>query len=185
MNWTERSGSSITRSRSVAYLPVARAQHSFVSWFPRMCPLASTPLRKLPAQLALSALALLFLGVQDGSAREVSPQDPGPVVLTAAEALPSVPAASAVRTQVALAPLTPDGAVAMSDQELGQVSAGDFEVNLGTFDVLIDNNQAGMFTLDIARSAFGGAQGLFTTLQAVNSAVDLTVIVNIFLNQTP
>ena len=70
----------------------------------------------------------------------------------------------------------------LSDEELAEVTAGEFAINLDGFDVVIQDNQAGTFTLDIAQSAFGGAQGVFTTLQAVNSAVNLSVIVNIYLN---
>lgn len=80
-----------------------------------------------------------------------------------------------------------NGAIALSDEELGDVSAGDFQPNdlkltLDQFNVSIQNNQAGLFTFDIGQNAFQGAQGIFTTLQLVNSAVDLNVIVNIFLN---
>ena len=74
------------------------------------------------------------------------------------------------------------GFAEMDDQALSQVNAGSFEFMMDDFDVLISNNQAGLFNLDIANSAFNGAQGIFTTLQTVNSAVDLTIIVNIFLN---
>ena len=75
--------------------------------------------------------------------------------------------------------------VALTDEELGQVSAGDLQVSLEDFDVMISGNEAGLFTMDIASSAFNNAQGVFTTLMAVNSAVDLTVVVNIFFNQSP
>ena len=71
---------------------------------------------------------------------------------------------------------------ALSDEELGQVAAGDFQMNMENFDVMIHDNQAGRFSMDIAQGAFNAAQGVFTTLQAVNSAVDLQVTVNIFLN---
>jgi len=37
--------------------------------------------------------------------------------------------------------------------------------------------------MDIANSAFGGAQGVFTTLQTVNSAVNLDVVVNIYVGR--
>lgn len=77
----------------------------------------------------------------------------------------------------------PHDLIALGDEELAQVSAGDFEIDLETFDVMIRDNEAGFFTLDIANTAFAGAQGLFTTLQTVNSAVDLNIIVNIFVNQ--
>ena len=73
-------------------------------------------------------------------------------------------------------------ATALSDSELDEVSAGDFAMALDRFDLTIHDNQAGRFTMDIAEGAFNAAQGVFTTLQAVNSAVDLTVVVNIFLN---
>ncbi len=73
--------------------------------------------------------------------------------------------------------------LAMDDAQLADVEAGDFQVALEGFEVLIQDNSAGEFTMSIAESAFGSAQGLFTTIQAVNSAVDLTIIVNIFLTQ--
>lgn len=81
------------------------------------------------------------------------------------------------------------GMVALDDDQLASVNAGefslsDFAVKFQGFDVSIHDNEAGDFSLDIAQSAFNGAQGVFTTLQTVNSAVDLTVIVNIFLNTT-
>lgn len=81
--------------------------------------------------------------------------------------------------------------VALSDEELAEVSAGDFELrdlsltlnrNGEVFDVNLQNNVADRFTLDIAQGAFNSAQGVFTTLQTVNSAVDLSVVVNIFFN---
>ena len=73
----------------------------------------------------------------------------------------------------------------LTDEELSQVSAGDLQMSLEDLDVFIHNNEAGLFTMDIATSAFENAQGVFTTLMAVNSAVDLTVVVNIFFNQSP
>lgn len=73
------------------------------------------------------------------------------------------------------------GMMGLSDDQLADVSAGDFQTMLKDFNVNISDNQAGAFTLDIGQTAFGGANGIFTTLQAVNSAVDLTVIVNIYL----
>lgn len=72
---------------------------------------------------------------------------------------------------------------ALNDEELSDVCAGEFQLNLDNFDVVIQDNQAGQFKVDIAQNAFRGAQGVFTTLQAVNSAVDLTVIVNIYVGQ--
>lgn len=77
---------------------------------------------------------------------------------------------------------TNDPAV-MDDDELSDVRAGEFKMNMNNFDVLIQDNQAGQFKFDIAQNAFHGAQGVFTTLQTVNSAVDLTVIVNIYLGR--
>jgi len=71
----------------------------------------------------------------------------------------------------------------LSDEELDQISgAGEIQLTKGDFDVFIGENQLGQFQLDIAPTAFQNAQGFFTTLQAVSSAVDLTVIVNIYLN---
>ena len=77
----------------------------------------------------------------------------------------------------------------LSDAELAEVSAGDLgdlteNIELGAFDVFVSQNEAGMFTMDIAQHAFDGAQGFFTTVQAVNSAVSLNMIVNIFLDQS-
>ena len=72
---------------------------------------------------------------------------------------------------------------AMSDEELGGVAGGDLrQVSLDDFNMTISNNQAGYFTMDIAQSAFDGAQGVFTTLQTVNSAVNFNLVVNIYLN---
>jgi len=78
-----------------------------------------------------------------------------------------------------------DGAAVLNDDELSDVMAGEFKMNMNNFDVRIQDNQAGQFNFDIAQNAFHGAQGVFTTLQTVNSAVDLTVIVNIYLGQQP
>ena len=69
----------------------------------------------------------------------------------------------------------------LNDADLAQVSAGSYDLTLDGFDINIANNEAGQFTFDIAQSAFANAQGIFTTLQTVNSAVDLTVIVNIYM----
>lgn len=74
---------------------------------------------------------------------------------------------------------------AMSDDEMSEVAAGNFQLlELDKFNVLIQDNEAGLFTMDIAQGAFHDAKGLFTTVQAVNSAVNVkaTMIVNIFLN---
>jgi hypothetical protein len=75
------------------------------------------------------------------------------------------------------------GLVALSDEQLETVTGGDYELALEGFEVLIAENEAGYFTMDIAQNAFDGAQGLFTTLQAVNSAVNLNVIVNIYVDR--
>ena len=82
-------------------------------------------------------------------------------------------------------PVLADGQqlVAMSDEELGGVAGGDLKMlSLDNFNVMVQNNQAGLFTMDIAQGAFDQAQGVFTTVQAVNSVVDLSVVVNIYLN---
>ena len=71
----------------------------------------------------------------------------------------------------------------LNDEELSAVTAGQFAINVEGFDVTIQDNQAGDFTLDIAQNAFDSASGLFTTVQAVNSAVSLSMIVNIYINQ--
>jgi len=76
-----------------------------------------------------------------------------------------------------------DQLASLSDEELAGVSAGDYQITLDRFDVMIQDNQAGQFTMDISEAAFNGAQGVFTTLQTVNSAVDISVIVNIYVNQ--
>lgn len=90
---------------------------------------------------------------------------------------------------VSFAPVSPAssldadaGLVTLSDEELDGVTGGDFELALEGFDILIGDNEAGMFSMDIAQNAFDSASGIFTTLQAVNSAVNLSVIVNIYLN---
>jgi len=75
-----------------------------------------------------------------------------------------------------------DEPVLLSDAELSEVSAGE-QITLEDFDVSVYDNSAGYFTMDIAHSAFNGAQGVFTTLQTVNSSVDLNLIVNIYLGQ--
>lgn len=69
----------------------------------------------------------------------------------------------------------------LSDNELDGYSAGETQVILDDFFITIDNNSADLFTMSIAQDAFGGAQGLFTTIQAVNSAINMTMIVNIWL----
>lgn len=74
---------------------------------------------------------------------------------------------------------------ALSDDELGEIEGGELLMSLEDFDVFVHDNEAGMFTMDIAQSAFNGAQGVFTTLQTVNSAVDLNVVVNIYLTSGP
>lgn len=76
-----------------------------------------------------------------------------------------------------------DELASLSDDELAGVRAGDYQITLDRFDVMIQDNQAGQFTMDISEAAFNGAQGVFTTLQTVNSAVDMSVIVNIYVNQ--
>jgi len=73
------------------------------------------------------------------------------------------------------------GLQALSDAELDQVAAGELLMTLEDFNVFVHNNEAGFFTMDIASSAFSGAQGVFTTLQTVNSAVDLNLVVNVYL----
>ena len=72
--------------------------------------------------------------------------------------------------------------VTLSDEDLEGVTGGDYELALEGFDILIGDNEAGQFTMDIAQGAFDNAQGIFTTVEAVNSAVNLNVIVNIYLN---
>ena len=77
--------------------------------------------------------------------------------------------------------------VALTDEELAEVSAGDFELSdfemsVNGFDVTLQDNGASMFTMDIAQNAFDSAQGVFTTLQAVNSAVQMSLVVNIYIN---
>lgn len=72
--------------------------------------------------------------------------------------------------------------IALSDQQLSEVAAGDFAMALEDFNITVQGNEAGFFTMDIAQNAFNQAQGVFTTLQTVNSVVDLTVVVNIFLD---
>ena len=99
------------------------------------------------------------------------------IALLLVSGLLAAPAMSSAETLPADA-----GLVALSDQDLEGVTGGEFELALEGFDILIADNEAGMFTMDIAQSAFQSAQGIFTTLQAVNSAVDLTVIVNIYVD---
>lgn len=77
---------------------------------------------------------------------------------------------------------SPGELVALSDEEMGQVSAGVFEMTLEDFNVAIHENSASRFTMDISQFAFEHAQGVFTTLQTVNSAIDLNVVVNIYVN---
>ena len=72
--------------------------------------------------------------------------------------------------------------MALSDEELGEIAAGDVQMTLEDLSVFVQNNEAGYFTMDIAQNAFDGAQGVFTTLQTVNSAIDLNVVVNIYLS---
>lgn len=118
----------------------------------------------------LRGVALVFLGglISAGVAQAaepallVNPADVGPHL-----AMPEADASS--------------GLVALSDTDLADVSAGDFATTVNGFDVTIQDNQAHEFTFDIAQSAFDSAHGVFTTLQTVNSAIDLTVIVNIYL----
>ena len=73
----------------------------------------------------------------------------------------------------------------LNDEELSVVTAGEFAINIEGFDVVIQDNEASGFTMNIAQDAFNNAQGIFTTVQAVNSAVNLSMIVNIYLNQQP
>jgi hypothetical protein len=72
--------------------------------------------------------------------------------------------------------------MALSDEELGEIAAGDVQMTVEDLSVFVHDNEAGYFTMDIAQGAFNGAQGVFTTLQTVNSAVDLNVVVNIYLS---
>ena len=96
---------------------------------------------------------------------------------------PSIAMASPMHeTKTGAETITQEDFLAMTDDELAGVNAGVYDLQLPDFNVVLQNNEAGMFSLDISQEAFNGARGLFTTLQAVNSAVDLTVIVNIYLN---
>lgn len=75
-----------------------------------------------------------------------------------------------------------DNLITLSDEELAGFSAGEMEFSLDEFLLRIEGNSADMFSMGIAESAFAGAGGIFTTLQAVNSAVNMTLIVNIWLD---
>lgn len=75
------------------------------------------------------------------------------------------------------------GLIVLSDEELSQVSGGDFTTTLEDLNISIQRNSASEFTMDISEFAFQNAQGVFTTLQTVNSAVNLNMIVNIYLNE--
>jgi hypothetical protein len=98
-----------------------------------------------------------------------------------AEAALEAPAAAAASV-IPADPIQLAGAMALDDHQLSDVRAGDFEFGLEGFDISVSDNEAGLLTLDIAQNAFENARGLFTTLQAVNSAVNLNLIVNIYLN---
>ena len=75
-----------------------------------------------------------------------------------------------------------DNLTTLSDEELAGFSAGEIAVSLDEFLVQMEGNSASMFDIGISESAFAGAGGIFTTLQAVNSAVNMTLIVNIWLD---
>ena len=78
--------------------------------------------------------------------------------------------------------------VILSDDELGEVRGGDLDIvfdgKTAMFTSSVADNAARNFSMTVDQSAFAGAQGIFTTLQAVNSAVNLNVIVNIYLTGT-
>jgi hypothetical protein len=125
-------------------------------------------------------LCLLALSAQDAMS-DMCPRDAHAGASAASPAI-SIKQPVTIEMQMAALPIEPAGVTVLSDEELGGIEAGNIAFDLEDFNVAIQDNEAGVFTLDIAHSAFGGAQGVFTTLQAVNSAVDLTVIVNIYLN---
>ena len=71
---------------------------------------------------------------------------------------------------------------ALDDNELRGVTAGDLDIQFGNDSLtFIQGNEAHTFSFDIGQGAFANAQGVFTTISAVNSAVNLDVIVNIYL----
>lgn len=79
----------------------------------------------------------------------------------------------------------PDEMVLLSDEELSQVRAGDLDIEvLGDTVTFIEGNQARSVSFNIGDRAFSRAEGVFTTLMAVNSAVDLSVVVNVYLGQS-
>lgn len=86
------------------------------------------------------------------------------------------------------------GPVALSDEELGEITAGATTINVqvendvitleqgGEMVTLMQGNLALDFLQGIGGNAFRGAEGVMATVQAVNSVIDLDVIVNIYLN---
>ncbi|PIQ84482.1 MAG: hypothetical protein COV75_02015 [Candidatus Omnitrophica bacterium CG11_big_fil_rev_8_21_14_0_20_63_9] len=111
---------------------------------------------------------------------------PDPVAAIVVNQMPAASTEATIESEAVEAGFIEVAAVddgSMSDEELAEVSAGDIDVDLGALDVILQDNLASHFGLNISSNAFQSAQGLFTTIQAVNSAVNLKLIVNIFLGQ--
>ena len=143
--------------------------------------MATRTVTELRRVIRHALLAACFMAITLISPKASSAQAVELICLTTSNELKSVHQASFGRLSVISNEL--------SDAELAEVSAGDLgdlteNIELGAFDVFLSQNEAGMFTMDIAQNAFDGAQGFFTTVQAVNSAVSLNMIVNIFLDQS-
>lgn len=86
------------------------------------------------------------------------------------------------------------GPIPLSDAELSTITGGVTEINIqvvndvitleqgGEFLTFLQGNAAFDFNQGISGNAFRGAEGVFTTLQAVNSVIQLDMVVNIYLD---
>lgn len=76
--------------------------------------------------------------------------------------------------------------IELSDAELDEVWGGDLDavevLYEGQVLTFVQGNQAHHFDVSIGSYAFQNAQGVITNVQAVNSAVNLNIVVNIYLN---
>jgi hypothetical protein len=80
------------------------------------------------------------------------------------------------------------GPVEMTDAELDAIYGGDLDIEVDVdFNnrvmTFVQGNRAHAVGFELGGNAFRNAQGVMTTLMAVNSSVDLNVVVNIYLDR--
>jgi hypothetical protein len=78
------------------------------------------------------------------------------------------------------------GLVELSDAELDSIQGGFLDDMTYEFDgeilSFVGGNSAYGFDIGIGSNAFRSSEGIITTIQAVNSVIDLDIFVNIYLN---